>query len=150
MFGKVMSVPDVLLESYLTLTTSVPTEDIARLLAGHPKEAKEALGRALVGRYHGEAAAAAAAERFRRVFSEKRAPEEMPDVSVASGTVNIIDLVMTAKFAKSRSEARRLIEQGGVTIDGKKIEEIATPVTVNGGEVLRVGKLQFARLRRSS
>jgi tyrosyl-tRNA synthetase len=147
MFGKVMSVPDALVRDYFTLTTQVAEDEIATRLAGHPRDAKVALGRALVTRYHGAAAADAAAERFRRIFSEKQAPEEMPDLGVAPGA-SILDVVMKAGFAKSKGEARRLVEQGGVTIDGRKITDINATVTAAGGEVLRVGKLQFARLRR--
>jgi tyrosyl-tRNA synthetase len=152
MFGKVMSVPDALLRDYFTLTTSMPEDAIAGVLAGHPRDAKEALGRALVARYHGESAAAAAADRFRKVFSEKQVPEEMPDVVAPAaqpdGTVGILDLVMEARFAKSRSDARRLVEQGGVTIDGAKVVDVGARVKIGGGEVLRVGRLQFARLKK--
>jgi tyrosyl-tRNA synthetase len=147
MFGKVMSVPDALVRDYFTLTTQVPEDEIEKQLASHPRDAKVALGRALVSRYHGAAAAEAAADRFRRIFSEKQAPEEMPELGVAAGTA-IVDVVVKAGFAKSKGEARRLVEQGGVTIDGAKITDIKAPVTAAGGEVLRVGKLQFARLRR--
>jgi tyrosyl-tRNA synthetase len=153
MFGKVMSVPDALLREYFTLTTSVPEAEIDRILGGHPRDAKIALGRALVARYHDEAAAAAAAERFRKVFSEKQAPDEMPEVvvpfeSLSEGTVGIVDLVVHARFAKSRSEARRLVEQGGVTLDGRKVVDVSARPKISGGEVLRVGKLSFARLKR--
>jgi tyrosyl-tRNA synthetase len=153
MFGKVMSVPDALLREYLTLTTALPEPEIERLLAGHPRDAKVALGRALVARYHGEDAASLAADRFRRVFSEKQTPEAMPDFVVkpdpaGDGAVGIVDLVVAAGFAKSRSEARRLVEQGGVSVDGAKVADIAARVRISGGEVLRVGKLSFARLRR--
>jgi tyrosyl-tRNA synthetase len=148
MFGKVMSVPDALLRDYFTLTTSVPEDEIARHLAGHPRDAKEALGRALVARYHDLAAADAAAERFRRVFSEKQAPEQMPDLAVADGA-SILDVVVQAGFAKSKGDARRLVGQGAVTIDGVKITDIGAKVAPGGGEVLRVGRLQFARLRRA-
>jgi tyrosyl-tRNA synthetase len=148
MFGKVMSVPDALLKDYFTLTTSVPESEIASLLAGHPRDAKVALGRALVARYHGEEAGAAAADRFRKVFSEKQVPEAMPDLAIAEEELAIIDLVVKAGFAKSRGEARRLVEQGGVTIDGGKVTDIGAKVKITGGAVLRVGKLGFARLKR--
>jgi tyrosyl-tRNA synthetase len=153
MFGKVMSVPDALLRDYLVLTTVMPEDEIARTLATPPRDAKEALGRALVARYHGDDAARAAAERFRRVFSEKQAPEEMPDVVIpaareSEGTYGILDLVMEARFAKSRSDARRLVEQGGVTLNGEKVVDVGARLRIGGGEVLRVGKLQFARLRK--
>jgi tyrosyl-tRNA synthetase len=148
MFGKIMSVPDALVRDYFLLTTQVPEAEIGRLLAGHPRDAKVALGRALVARYHGGAAAEAAAERFRRVFSEKQTPEEMPDLVVSGPSLGILDLVMEARFAKSRSDARRLVEQGGVTLDGVKVSDVGARVSIGGGEVLRVGKLQFARLRR--
>jgi tyrosyl-tRNA synthetase len=153
MFGKVMSVPDALVREYFTLTTQVGEDEIARLLSGHPRDAKEALGRALVAKYHGDAAARAAAGRFRRVFTEKQVPEDMPEVTVpapAPGEAGLgsLDLVMLAGFAKSKSEVRRLIVQGGVTLDGQRISDVAWNAPIRGGEVLRVGKLQFARLRK--
>jgi tyrosyl-tRNA synthetase len=152
-FGKVMSVPDGLVRDYFTLTTTVAEPEIEKHLAGHPRDAKVALARALVTRYHGEEAAQAAADRFRRVFSEKQVPEEMPDVTVpdaatAEASIGVLDLIVLAKFAKSKSEARRLVEQGGVSIDGNRVPDVGARVRVAGGEVLRVGKLQFARLRR--
>jgi tyrosyl-tRNA synthetase len=147
MFGKVMSVPDALLKDYLTLTTSLPEDEIRKHLAGHPRDAKIALGRALVGRYHGDDLGIAAAERFRKVFSEKQVPDEMPDLLIEADS-SIIAVVVKAGFAKSNSDARRLVEQGAVTINGEKVADIGARVKAGGGEVLRVGKLQFARLKR--
>ena len=122
MFGKVMSVPDTLVRDYFTLTTQAGDEEIERALAAHPREAKEiSAARSCRG-------TTARTRRARRptgsgsVFSEKQAPEEMPDLAVPSssmpgGSIGILDLVVLAQFAKSKSEARRLVMQGGVTLE---------------------------------
>ncbi len=154
MFGRAMSLPDSLVEKYLRLTTDLPEERIAELCdpaRTHPREAKEALARAIVTRYHSAEAAGAAAEEFRRVFSERRTPRDLPVVRVAAGELSeggvwIVRLVGLAGFAESNSEARRLVRQGGVSLDGRKIRDEHARVELEGGEVLRVGRRRFARI----
>lgn len=147
-FGKTMSIPDVLMEPWFRSFTDVPEERIAALLAGHPRAAKEALACAVVSRYHGDSAAAAAAEAFRRVFAKKEVPDEVPEAHVASGAFGVVDLLVAHGLAKSRGEARRLVEQGGVSIDGEKVARADAVLDPPDGAVLRVGKLRFLRLRR--
>lgn len=150
-FGKTMSIPDALMPQWFESFTEVPADRVKELLAGHPRVAKAELGKAIVARYHGAAAAAEAEAAFTRVFAEGRVPDEMPQASVAAGT-KVLDLLVTLGFAKSRGEARRLVEQGAVSVDGAKIASTDASVDPStfpaSGAVLRAGKLRFARLVR--
>ena len=149
MFGKIMSIPDALMANYFTLLTDLPAEQIAALVdpdQTHPRQAKAALGRQIVATYHDDAAADAAVAEFDRIFSQREVPTDMPEIPLAVGEINIIDLVTTAGFAKGKSEARRLIAQNAVSIDGEKITDIEASVAPRDGQVLRVGKRRFGRL----
>ncbi|MFP4106402.1 MAG: tyrosine--tRNA ligase [Phycisphaerae bacterium] len=149
MFGKVMSIPDELMDNYYTLLTDVPREEINTLTdpnKTHPRDAKVRLGKEIVRFYHDAAAADAAAAEFARVFSKGNMPTDMPEVNVPAGGMNIIDLVVAAGFAKSKGEARRLIKQGAVSLEGEKVTDIEADVTPEDGHVLKVGKRRFAKI----
>jgi tyrosyl-tRNA synthetase len=152
MFGKLMSITDDLMPTYFELATEVPMDQVERLLAGHPMVAKKSLAREIVQIYHGEPAAEAAQAEFEHVFSERELPEEMPEVAVPRAELKAEDriwigkLITLAGFAGGTREARRLVEQGGVTLDGDKILDPSSDVTVKPGAVLRVGRRKFARL----
>ena len=117
-----------------------------------PRDAKRALARALVARFHDEAAAAAAEQHFDRVHVEHRPPEEIEEATFASqnGQVHVPALIAEV-FGGSRSEARRLLAQGGVRLDGEPLgaEDQDLPAERLDGAVLQVGKRRFRRLRRS-
>jgi len=147
MFGKLMSIPDELMRSYFILETELPESEIDQLLAGHPRDAKLALARTIVAMYHGDEAAASAQEEFIKVFSRKDVPDEMPEVVVGQSEIWIIDLIRKAGFASSNSEARRLVIQGGVSIDGEPVRDPSVQVTIHNDAVLKVGKRRFAKLR---
>ncbi|MFW6065284.1 MAG: tyrosine--tRNA ligase, partial [Planctomycetota bacterium] len=149
MFGKLMSIPDNLMDNYFTLLTDLPRERIDELLDGgrtHPREAKAALARTIVATYHGQEQAKAAEAEFQRVFSNRETPSEMPEVRLSDGSINAVELVMSAGFAKSTSEARRLIKQGAVSIDGEKLADINAAVSPKTDQVLKVGKRRFGRI----
>jgi tyrosyl-tRNA synthetase len=152
MFGKVMSIPDSLMENYFTLLTAVPEADIRETLrTAHPREAKERLASAIVARYYGEAAARLAADEFRRVFSEKEKPSEIPEAVIpasefAEGTIGLARLVVAAGFAASNSEAMRLIQQGAVRLNNEVLSEPKAHVAVASGAVLHVGKRRWGRI----
>ena len=120
MFGKLMSIPDEAMAEYYRLLLG------AELPQGPPNEAKRELGRRLVDRFHGEGAGAPAEEHFNRVFVDRGVPEEMPEVELAAylddgnGGVHLPRLIAGA-FGLSSSEARRLIQQGGVKLDGEPV-----------------------------
>jgi tyrosyl-tRNA synthetase len=152
MFGKLMSIPDSLMENYFTLLTTVPLAEIRENLRTlHPREAKESLAVAITARYHGDAAAKAAAEEFRRVFSEKEKPSEIPEVRIAAseladGRIGLARLIVAAGFAASNSEAMRLIGQGAVRLDDQVVSDAKAQVEVKSGAVLRVGKRRWGRI----
>jgi tyrosyl-tRNA synthetase len=144
-----MSIPDALMENYFTLLTELPAEEISKLLdpdRTHPRQAKATLGKMIVATYHDEQAAAAATAEFDRVFAQKETPTEMPDISVSKSKINIVELICQAGFAKSKSDARRLVSQNAVSIDDEKITDIDAEVTLKSGCILRVGKRRFGRI----
>jgi tyrosyl-tRNA synthetase len=155
MFGKVMSIRDDLLISYLMLAGGATPESVrmaqARLEQGtNPMEIKRELGRAIVKRYHGQEAATLAEEEFLGVFSRKdQLPEDMLEFAVTENPMRILEIMMNTESAPSLSEARRLIQQGGVTLNGYRVTDVNAEVFVKDGSVLKVGKRRFARLRVS-
>jgi len=149
MFGKVMSVPDIAMGSYMRLTTRWTASQIAakeKALADgslHPRDAKVELATEITEIFYGTQAAKEARENFARVFQEGDVPEEMPEYK-ASPKQSVLEVLMAAKLAKSKSEARRLIEQGGVRLDGKTLDD---PIaSFPGPGVLQVGKRRFVRI----
>jgi len=152
MFGKVMSIPDALMEGYFTLLTDLPPGRIKELAdpeKTHPREAKAALGKTIVAQYYGGAAAEAAQAEFDRVFSAGGTPSEMPEVLVRTSPIGVVELIVSAGFAGSNSAARRLIGQNAVSLDGEKISQIDAVVQVKDGQILRVGKRRFGRIKLS-
>ena len=154
MFGKVMSVPDSVMRTYFELLTDMPMDEINKLLSDktHPRDAKAALAARLTAMYHGPEAAKAAAAEFDSVFRRGALPEDIPAVQlpadlVQSGTAPIIGLLRALDLVATTSEARRLISQGGVTVDGVKVTEIEARVKVKNGMVVQVGKRKFARVK---
>jgi tyrosyl-tRNA synthetase len=148
MFGKVMRVPDEAMPEYfrLVLGTEPP--------GGPPNEAKRALARGVVERFHDSAAASAAEEHFNRLFVERGVPDEVEEVELApylgdGGEAVHMPQLMRDAFAMSSSEARRLIEQGGVRLDGEPLPaaSLDLPPADLDGRVLQVGKRRFRRLR---
>ena len=148
MFGRLMSIPDEAMDEYYRLLLGDPRPQ------GPPNEAKRELARRLVDRFHGEGAGAAAEDHFNRVFVDRSAPEEMPEVELGpfledgAGTVHLPRLIAAA-FGISSSEGRRLIQQGGVKLDGDPVPADALDLEASGlsGSVLQVGKRRFCRLR---
>jgi tyrosyl-tRNA synthetase len=143
MFGKLMSIPDHVMADYWLLLLG---EELDR--ERHPGEAKRELARRLTDRFHGGGAGAAAEERFDRVHVRGELPDEIPTVTVpADGDVHLPQLI-SAEFDLSTSEARRLIAQGGVRIDGSPVEPgtLDLPAEELNGKVLQVGKRRFVRV----
>lgn len=140
-FGRTMSIPDAALaEWYRLLAPAAPAP------TGHPAEDKRRLARLIVERFHGPGSGAAAEAHFNRVVRDRRAPEEMPTVAISPGTVHLPALLVDALGVASRSEARRLIAGGGVSIDGRPVAELDLPAEGLDGRVIRAGKRRFARL----
>ncbi len=150
MFGKVMSIPDTLMDNYFTLLTDLPRERIDVLLDDkqtHPRDAKVTLGKIIVETYHGKDLAESAAAEFAHVFAEKQNPRDIPEILTPTDKMNVVELITLAKFAKSTSDARRLVTQNAVSLDGNKITDIDSQVELRDGQVLRVGKKRFGQIR---
>ena len=150
-YGKVMSIPDSALLNFYTLVTRYGPDQVAaveRGLAGgtlHPMQAKKDLAFEIVSMYHGDEVAAQAADHFGRVFQSGQLPSEMP-VHVLDAPLNVVALLVQASLARSKSEARRLVQQGGVRLNGEQIRDIEHMVDVDG--VLQVGKRRFVQVKR--
>jgi tyrosyl-tRNA synthetase len=142
MYGKIMSIPDTLMRSYYTLLTSLPVPKI------HPRDAKGALALEVTRLYHGREAAERAAEGFVRRFRHKEDPDEIPPIEIPDGEVSLVRLIVLAGFAKSNSEARRLMTQGAVRLDDVKITDPHREVEITPGSILKVGKLRIGRITR--
>ncbi len=141
MYSRVMAISDGLMKEWYTLLTSLPVDEVDRLCDGgktHPKSAKDRLAREIVNGFHPGGADAAAAE-WDRLFARREAPVEMPRIELPAESA-LVDLVFQTKVPPSRSEARRLIEQGGIELDGLRLTDPKAVVQVKEGMVLRVGK----------
>ena len=159
MFGKLMSISDEMMQTYFVLCTDVPEEEIDSLLSeaaagtANPKDVKKRLAREIIAIYHGAAAAVAADEEWTRVHSEREIPTEMPEVALApdvarDGKVWACKLLTATGMAKSNGDARRLIGQGGVSLNGEKITNPDAELALKDldNAVLRVGPKRFVRL----
>ncbi len=147
MYGKVMSVPDAALVIYFELATRYTPAQIdavkKKLSSGvNPRDVKMELAREIVSIFHGQAGAQAGEQHFVNLFQKGDVPDEMPDVALGAAR-NIVDVIVAAGLAKSKGDAKRLIEGGGVSIDGAKIADWKADAQPG---VLRVGKRNFARL----
>ena len=156
MFGKLMSVSDDLMWRYWTLLTDLPEAEIEARRAAvrrgehHPMDVKFELARAITTEFHGTASAAAAEQRFRAVHQRRETPDKVEEVRLAAGPepLTLARLLVLASLAPSNSEARRLIQQGGVKVDGAVIRDPLATVGAAAGPVLliQVGKRRFARV----
>jgi tyrosyl-tRNA synthetase len=153
MFGKVMKLPDSLIAVYLRVYTLVPLDEVGRIdeamRAGelNPMQAKRALGRALIGRYHGAQAAAREDAWFTSVFSRRSLPENVPTVTVPDPDVTLLDLLRQCLPAESASSLRRLIRQAGVRVDGaQSLTDPEQRHPVSSGDVIRVGRRRWFRI----
>ncbi len=159
MFGKVMSISDDMIIRYFRHLTDVPADEVAEMEEQmrreevNPRDLKVRLARTLVTFYHDGEAAARAEDGFAQVFARGGQPGHMDEVDVSrmldeGGQVWVVHLVTGCDFATSNSEARRLVQQGAVSLDGEKITDPTEQLMPKDGAVLRVGKRRFARLRR--
>ena len=146
MFGKVMSIPDDLIFDYFKLLTRVPLAEIEKIKKIKPRDAKVALAQEIVKIYHGGKAGKSAKKEFERVFKERRLPEKIAAVEIKEKALNILDLLVKTKLAPSKSEAKRLILQKGVKINGKTQEDWRKVVQIKKGMLTQVGKRKFLRI----
>ena len=143
-FGKVMSVPDAQMpEFYELLFPGEPGP------TGHPNDEKRRLGRLVADRFHGAGAGEAAEAHFDRLFKDRKAPDEVREVTVPAGAVHMPALLVDQLGVGSRSEARRMLQQGGVSADGDVVSDIDVDAAALDGRVVRAGKKRFALIRVS-
>lgn len=143
MFGKVMSVKDDLMAQYFELCTDVDMAEVKKLLKGDPRDAKVRLAKEIVTIYHGSTAADAAVYNFESVFSKGGVPDDILETTAKDGE-SLLDLLCREKFIASKSDGRRLIDQGAITLDGEHVTEIHAPATKG---VVKVGKRKFLRIK---
>lgn len=143
MYGKLMSMKDELIPHYFELCTDVPRNEIRGL---SPRDAKAKLAKEVVRLYHGKPAAQEAEREFQRVFQERRAPSRIPEFKPKQTTLGLVELILDAGLATSKSAGRRLIEQGGVKIDGEVKKDPSLAVLLRKGMVLQAGKRRFVRV----
>jgi len=157
MYGKILSIPDPLILQYFLLTTNLPGSEIDGMKrqledgTGHPRDLKRRLARELVTLYHGGEEADSAERSFDRVFVDKKPPEEIPEqvLPFEHSSLGIIRLLTETGMVPSNNEARRMIEQGGVSIDGQRVGDVHAVITIQESIVLKVGKRKFLRIRKA-
>ena len=151
MFGKLMSIPDSAMPDYYRLLTYLPADEVESLLADvgsgtlNPRDAKEHLAVLLVTDLHSAEDAARARDEFNRVHQRHEMPTEMPEVTVPR-QMRIIPLLVHAGMAEKNNEARRYVTQGGVRLDGERVEDPNAEIELSGPTVLQVGPRRFVRL----
>jgi tyrosyl-tRNA synthetase len=153
-FGKLMSISDELMWRYIELLSFEPLSAVAKWKAevaagANPRDVKARFAREIVARFHGAEAARGAEEDFEQRFREREAPNEMPEVSIKAptGGILIAPLLKQAGLTPSTSEAQRMIEQGGVKLDGEKVSDKTLKIQTGTTVVAQVGKRKFARIR---
>jgi tyrosyl-tRNA synthetase len=147
MFGKIMSIPDRLMPRYYELLTDVTPDDIGSIKSGamHPMEAKKRLARMLVTEYHNAAAAEAAARFFESKFQRREVPDDVPVFKLGQ-TLWVCELMKQLGFASSTSEARRLLGQGAVRVDGHTVNDVNFRFVPGQHKILEVGRRRIARI----
>lgn len=151
MYGKVMRIDDDLIMHYFTLATDVEDSQLQdmqqRLTEGdNPRDIKQKLAREIVAIYHDDQAAQQAEQAFIRQFQNKELPENITEVVLPKSDWEVIELLLHTELAASKSQARRLIEQGGVRLNGQQVS--GDEITVSDGDVIQAGKRHFRQVRR--
>lgn len=153
-YGKTLSIPDDLIYIYFNLATDVSSNELKEIRAQlddpktNPRDLKRKLARTFVRMYHDEDSAVRAEKEFDRVFKNKELPDDVPEFRIEDGKekISILELITKVNFAPSNTEAKRLVKQGGVTINGKKISDINAAIELKSDIVLKVGKRKFIKI----
>ncbi len=152
MFGKIMSIPDNLMVSYFELLTVLPIKDIENIKKNiaskkvNPRDIKARLAFEIVKMYHGEKEARKAGEEFSKIFTKKQMPSDISSHKLKASSYKLLDLLVETKIASSKAEAKRLVEQGGVKIDGQIQNDWQEIVETKEGMILQSGKRKFIEL----
>ena len=153
MYGKALSIPDELIYSYFELTTDIPNEELPALkkkVRMNPRDAKHDLAYTLVALYHSKEAAEGARDHFETTVIQKKIPDDAPEYSLQRGQEHrVLDIISALKFCSSNAEAKRLVKQGGVSLDEVKITDITQSIKAESDNeyVLKVGKRKYALLK---
>lgn len=152
MYGKVMSIPDDIIVNYFELATSVADEKIAEVRKAlesgeNPRNLKMELARQIVSEYHSEDAAKEAEAEFINIFSKKELPQDIETKSIGAANMKLAELIASTGLTTSKGEARRLIEQGGVKIDGEKITDIEAIIDLTTEKTIQAGKRKFLKVK---
>jgi tyrosyl-tRNA synthetase len=151
-YGKAMSIPDRLIYPYFELISDVDLYELKAIKKQlddpkvNPRDIKKYLARAIVRMYHGKQSSLEAEKAFEKIFVDKEVPDDMPEFTLDQSSYRIDDILIQTKTADSKSNARRLIQQGGVSVNGKKISDPFTNIEMNSEMVLKVGKRKFAKI----
>lgn len=152
LFGRTMSIPDALIYKYFELCTKLSKEELRNIKLSleneeeNPRDLKRKLGFELVKMYYDEGSAERTIEAFDKVFIKKENPDDMPAITIGEDTMKLVDILTSSKLAKSNSNARRLIEQGAVDVDGERITDVNLVVNIKHGMIFKVGKRRFLRI----
>jgi len=153
-YGKVMSIPDESINNYFNYATKISPDEIEKISKQlkndeiNPKIIKQRLAREVVSLYHGEKVAKEAEKEFNQIFAKKEIPDEMPEYRLTQNQEKIIDILVKSKTCSSGGEARRMIKQNAVSIDGKKITDIFHEIPDEC--IIKVGKRRFLKVTQSS
>jgi tyrosyl-tRNA synthetase len=155
MFSKLMSLGDATMATYYDLLTDLPRAEYEAEIAARPMEAKKRLGERVAGVYHGAEAARAARSEWERIHSARETPDEMPEVALPAeafkedGRIWVARLLTASGLVQGSREGKRLVEQGGVSVDGEKVTDPEAEIAFRDGMVVQVGRRKFARVRRA-
>lgn len=156
MYGKLMSIPDKLIIKYMRLLTNIPEKEIEtyekqiKERSVNPRDIKMKLAYDITCQFHGREKAEEAQAYFIRVFREKSLPKEMPEIKLNHEEISVVELLTDFAGIPSRSEARRLIQQGGVKLNGVVITDIHAKLRLSDGDILRIGKRRFFKVKNKS
>jgi tyrosyl-tRNA synthetase len=151
-YGKTLSIADNMIYTYFELATDIPNKELDEIKnklddeKNNPRDMKRKLARKLVEMYYSKEAAENAEKEFDNIFVNKGLPDELEEFVFSESEIGILDLIVKINFALSKQEARRLVQQGGVTIDGEKIVDISFIIKLDKERVLKVGKRKFAKI----
>ena len=151
-YGRTLSIPDHIIYNYYEVATDISADELSQIKLlledknNNPRDLKRQLARKLVEMYHSKEAAILAEEEFDNIFINKGIPEDIPEMKFDVDKMTIIDLIAHINFAPSKGEARRLIQQGGVSIDGNKVTDFSYEVIFDNEKILKVGKRKFLKL----
>jgi tyrosyl-tRNA synthetase len=151
-YGRTLSIPDDLIYIYYELASDVSKDELFEIKKQlddqkvNPRDLKRRLARTFVTMYHNKDEALKAEEEFDKVFIKKDIPDDIPEIKINGKEIGVLELLMEVKYANSKGEAKRLVNQGGVSIDGNKVNDMSSSIILKDGMVLKVGKRKFIKL----